>query len=257
MQGISAEEVEVERLAKERQYSAANLQKAVYEVSRGRSVYAVAKESNIPYNTLKRNVKTGPGTKTGRKSFISTEDESTLAEWIIYCAEKGDPRTKSEIIEAASELLVKRDERGKNEPLSIGWFNKFMKRHPGISKRTPQLVTRSSACVTEEDVRLFHKTFTDWLEAEGFTHLSLDPTRWLNADETGFDLNTKPKKVLAARSAKDVHHVERADPKKRVSVMYTFCADGSSFTPQIIVPKSLSKIPDMLIAIGGEEIFIY
>lgn len=223
--------------AEEKRYSAANLQRAVCEVNRGRSVYSVAKEANIPYTTLKRHVKMRPLSKTGRKSIISIDDESILAEWIIYCAEKGDPRTTSEIIRAASELLMKRDERERDNPLSIGWFNNFMKRHPEISRRTPKLVTRSSACVTEKDVRLFHKTFTDWLAAEGFTHLSSDPTRWFNANETGFDLNT--------------------DSKKRVSVMYTFCADGSSFTPQIIVPKSLSKIQDMLIAINGKQIFIF
>lgn len=231
-------------------YSDDVLKAAIESVREGSTIRAAAKQFSIPATTLSDKIKGKHLMKSGIKPILSVDVEAKIAEWIIYCAKKGDPRTKKEVIDVASTYLMR--ETGRLEPLSDGWFDNFMRRHSKISTRTPQLVTRSSANVTEDDVRRFHKSFCDWLEEEGFTHLALDPTRWLNADETGFELNPKPKRVLAEKAQKDVHHVEKSDPKKRISVMYTFGADGTSYKPQLIVPKSNSKIPDMLISIGGE-----
>lgn len=255
--GTDSIEIKVEMIEpsekKNKQYSNIDLKKAIESVRGGSSVRAAAKQFGVPVSTLFVKNKGKPQSKQGKQPIMSADVEAKIADWIVYCAKKGDPKTKQEVIAVASEYLKR--ETGRQDSLSDGWFKKFMRRHPTITSRTPQLVTQSSARVTEEDIRRFHKTFSDWLEEEGFSHLANDPTRWLNADETGFDLNPKPKRMLAEKGQKDVYHVEPSDTKKRISVMYTFGADGSSYKPQLIVPSSSSKIPDMLIKTLSIKLF--
>lgn len=260
MEALESEDVVIEvyleesnEVVKRKKYSAESLQKALSDIENKLSVHASSKKHNIPKSTLRWHSKNSLNKKkAGAKPFLLLEEEDKIADWVIYCAAKGDPRTKEEVIAAATDIYMKHHGKETNELLSAGWFANFKKRHPKITFRTPQLVTKSSANVSEEDIRRFFNDFSKWLTDEGFDHLKSDPTRWLNADETGFELNPKPKRVLAAKGQRDVHHVERSDPKKRLSVMYTFGANGASYKPQIIAPQSLSKVPDMLIEMGGE-----
>lgn len=48
---------------------------------------------------------------------------------------------------------------------------------------------------------------------------------------------------MAAKGSKNVYQVESSKPKHRISAMYTFSADGSSYRPQLIFKKDLRKIP--------------
>lgn len=227
--------------AKPSKYTKEDIQNALREISNGSQITAAARNFNIPLSTLKRRLKGEPKPKGGKVPVIGAEDEGRLADWIIQSARKGDCRSKEQVIRAANELLsisgVQRD-----NPLGNGWMEKFMNRHPNISFRTPQVVTRSSANVTETDIRRFFTKFKAWLEEENYQQAFEDPRRVLNSDETGYELNAIPKKVLAGKGLSNVFNIERAASKKRVSVMYTFSADGSSYRPQLIVPVSVSEV---------------
>lgn len=50
----------------------------------------------------------------------------------------------------------------------------------------------------------------------------------MNADETGFQLCPKNKKVLAPRGTKNVYEIEHASPKTIITVMFTFSAAGTT-----------------------------
>lgn len=238
-----------------RKYSKEHLKLAFREVLNGSSINAAAKKYNIPEATLRRHHHRDRENFTdirGNKPLLDSHSESLIASWLIECAAKGDPRTTDEALAAATEMCKVSKKSLKNNLLSKSWFAGFMKRNPNISFRTPQSVTRASGNVSEQDIRRFFTMFHTWLVKMNFLHLTLDPSRWLNSDETGFDLNPRPRKVLAAKGAKNVYMVETSKPKERISVMYTFGADGESYRPQLIFKKSLSKIPAIASALCGE-----
>lgn len=238
-------------------YTKESLDKALDEISRGVPILTTSKKYNIPNSTLVSRIKAQGTLQTskGRQPLISAKDESIIVQWILYMGEKGDPLSQQDVLEAVSLYLVKLGLRSEGEVLTSGWLSKFFARHPEISHRKPQLVTRAAASVTESDLRKWHKNLVDWMERENLIHLKNDPNRFLNCDETNYPLNTVPNKVLVRKGQKDAYHVEKADPKKRISVMYAFNAAGQSFKPQIIVPNSLSKVPEMLDAIRGKYFY--
>lgn len=232
-------------------YNNQDVKNALGEISNGSSIAAASRKFNVPRRTLKRRLEGDPKPKGGKPPIMTAEEENKLSDWIIRSAKMGDCRTKEQVIHAANELLEIRGIQREN-PLGEGWLKRFMKRHPNISDRTPQLVTRSSANVTEQDIRRFFEKFQTWLKEENYGEAFNDPRRILNSDETGFDLNSVPKKVLAGKGSSHVYSVERAPSKKRISVMYTFSADGKSYRPQLIVPSNSVKVGQMLIEVGGK-----
>jgi hypothetical protein len=234
----------------------ADFSQALKSVEQGMTTNAASRKFNIPWSTLKRHA-AGQVSKPGRTTVLDSEIENKLAEWIILNARMGQPREKNEVTDAARDLSLKNVDPLKRFGTADGrpsdkWYKKFLLRHPRISIRTPQSVTRSSANVSEEDIRRFFSKFQSFLEEEGLSHCMLDPSRILNSDEKGFDLNPKPSKVLAERGAQNVFKVESAKPKQRVSVMYTFAANGISYRPQIILKSGLRKTPDVAYALGSK-----
>ncbi|XP_038104036.1 uncharacterized protein LOC119765030 [Culex quinquefasciatus] len=63
-----------------------------------------------------------------------------------------------------------------------------------------------------------------------------DPQRKVNGDEIGFYLFHLAKKVLAKRGSRDVMMVEAGDPKKNITVLFCFSADGDYFPPIVVLP---------------------
>jgi hypothetical protein len=241
---------------KRKKYAEENLIPALERIKEGSTIYAASKEFNIPWPTLKRHAE-GVSAKTGRSTVLDAEVETKLAEWIILHARMGQPREKNEVIDAARDLSLKNVDPLKRFGTADGrpsdrWYEKFLLRHPQISIRTPQSVTRSSANVSEDDIRRFFSKLRSWLEEENLLHCMNDPSRILNSDEKGFDLNPKSAKVLAERGAKNVYQVESAKPKQRISVMYTFAANGKSYKPQIILKSGLRKTPEVAFALGSK-----
>lgn len=224
-------------------FTEADLNLALTDITNGSSVYSTSRKFNIPQTTLQRR-KNGFKSVPGKSRSIPEEIESRMVSWIKINGRRGAGKTKQEIIKAASNLLrcVNRDSSAQ---LTTGWYQRFMGRHPDLASRVPQPVTRASAVVSETDVRKFHKRIHDWLEEDNLLHLLNKPDHILNSDEVGFDLNPMPKKVTAERGEKTVSAVESSNPSKKVSAMFTFSADGSSYTPQLIYKSGLRKIHEI------------
>ena len=239
-------------------YSEKDLNKAVEEVLKGESVYAAAKRYNIPKTTLHSHKDGKITEKRGRKSIFEVEVEREIAGWIFKCADRGAPKTKAQVMHAAT--LVRRKIYGDNTAIKVSakWYQSFLQRNPDISLRVAQAVTRSSACVTEIDIRRWFSTVHHYLAKEDLLHLMDQPARFINLDETGFEFNPTPGKFLGRKGTKNLNYVETGHPSERVSVMYTFGADGHSYSPQMIVKKSVSaeKLREMSLASIGKQIFI-
>ncbi|XP_029708121.2 uncharacterized protein LOC115254647 [Aedes albopictus] len=111
-----------------------------------------------------------------------------------------------------------------------------MRRHPQLSFRTPEAVSSASAKVTEQDIRKWFRTVKDYLIENNLMDVLEDPSRILNGDETGFRMDSSPKKVLATKGAKNVPFVETQNSKQNVTVLFSFAADGTIIPPDVILP---------------------
>ncbi|KAG5673183.1 hypothetical protein PVAND_003250 [Polypedilum vanderplanki] len=186
------------------------------------------------------------------QQIISEESEKELADWVIEHAERGDPLLKTDVLQAATQfdMLQNNPPRfGKDGP-SKKWFNNFMSRNPKITFRKPEPLGKAAAVVCEEDVDRFFYYFRNWLEKNDLLHLLNRPEAFMNLDETGFDLNAAPNKVLAKRGAKTVYTVHSAKVHDRITVTFCFNAAGETLRPQIIFKKNFSGLLQVAYASG-------
>lgn len=80
----------------------------------------------------------------------------------------------------------------------------------------------ASATVSEPDIRSWFQKIMQYLRANGLEDVLTDPRRILNGDETGFPFDPVTKAVLASKGNRNVYLVQQADPKKNVTVLFTF-----------------------------------
>ena len=243
---------------KYQKYSQESLTQALNDIKGNKlTVYAAAKINAVPISTLMSRLTNVSVNKNGREPTLSIKAEENLAEWLIKCAEIGDPRTRDELMSTAGKLATTEDKTFKNNTPSSQWLKGFLKRNPNISFRTPSTISRASANVSSNDILNYIVGVQSYLEKIGKLHLLDDPTAWGNSDETGIDLNPVPSQVLAQKGGKNVYRVETAKPKERVSVMYTFLASGDMLTPQLILKESISTIADVAFACGGKTMKMF
>lgn len=79
---------------------------------------------------------------------------------------------------------------------------KRLRRHKDIVLRTSEGVTPASGNVSEYNIRSWFEKIEIYLKEENYFYILNDPQRVFNADETGFQLCPKNKKVLVPKGAK-------------------------------------------------------
>lgn len=159
-------------VTKNRKFCDKSLKKALLECSEGTSINTAAKNNNICRSTLWRHSNgqvyyNSPGVE----QLIPSQYETILVDWIEEGAEAGEPRTKGQVVAAASSILtvISKDDRN----LTLGWLKRFVRRHPSVTFQKYQPTARKPAQNKEE----FCSKFDDWLKEKGFLHLMSDPTQ--------------------------------------------------------------------------------
>lgn len=115
------------------------------------------------------------------------------------------------------------------------WYKNFLSRHPMITVRKSESVTKASSCISEDNIRGWFKDIENYLE-EGLFDVLKDSNRVFNGDETNFVLCPKTHKVLAVNGIKNVYEIDQGKAKESVSCMFTFSAGGETVPPMIIYP---------------------
>lgn len=107
------------------------------------------------------------------------------------------------------------------------WYKGYLNRHPQVSLRTPQSISRQKRGINETQLRKWFKDVSssffslvslrngvsmclqfqiqDYVHEKDMDECLLSPDRIFNMDETSFRLNPYPGKVLAKRGARNVH----------------------------------------------------
>jgi hypothetical protein len=118
-------------------------------------------------------------------------------------------------------------------------------------------VTSASATVTSENLDYFFKNICNYIADNKLEHLYGQPKAFLNLDESGFELNALPSKVLVSKKAAHAYAIETAKHNERITVTACICADGTYLTPQVIYKPSFSRIEEAATLARGTFYFIF
>lgn len=234
-------------------YTQDNLHEAIEKLRNNELSYGAASRLyNVPKTTLHNKMKNPVSLPRGATTILSKEQEDELAEWILLHADFGDPRTKQDIIIAAADIAQLDDSSSnfKNGTPTSGWIDGYFKRYPTLRYRKPQGISKASAINTKDDFSGLWRNIYAYFERTNQLDLLDRPDLWWNADETCFEKDKIPKKVVARRGVKRVSRREMGPPKANTTVTYAFSAAGDYVEPLITLKDSNSSVAEIAFALG-------
>ena len=126
-----------ERPLKYKTWNTEQLQNACKAVKEGMSTRHAAEEFQVPRSTIQDHVS---GSRSGRK-YLDDEEEKELVDFLLGSAKIGYPRSRKEVINLVQSLV---NTRGEDVTVSSGWWQGFKSRHPKLSLRIPEQLSRPS-----------------------------------------------------------------------------------------------------------------
>lgn len=207
-------------------YNNDDLSGAIRAVKSGEmSQRCASKYFGVPRTTLATKLRTGDEVikQRGVKRVLEDAEEEQICKWLKTSAERNRPQPLIAVREGASAILnaFPRKNSFTNNFPSAKWQRNFLKRQPGLTHRRPEALPPASSCVTLENIVGWWLDTDELFKKNGFLEILKDPSRILNADETGFIFNPKPKRVIQETGAKESYIAETSGSKVSVTVMCT------------------------------------
>ncbi|GBP07377.1 hypothetical protein EVAR_69469_1 [Eumeta japonica] len=106
------------------------------------------------------------------------------------------------------------------------WFTSFIKRHPSLSIREAEGISKGRAIITQESIRKWFEELKNFLSEQNALAVLEDPSRIFNGDETSFCLCPKTGRVLAPKGYRNVYSIQRGNEKETITVLLVFSASG-------------------------------
>jgi hypothetical protein len=187
--------------------------------------------------------------RRGPKPALSNEQEADVVAWVAGMQRAGFPVGPARVLERVSKIYERLHGATTRtgtpfQPLSKGWYQRFLGRHPVLVMRTAQKIARVRNMM--DDVRsLFHAI------AKRVVELKLSADRVFNMDETSFMPKGTSCKVLALKGSTNVWSKETR-PNFHMTVVAAVSAAGAAIPPLIIVPgKRINKKDKAALCIEG------
>ena len=214
---------------------------AVTAVNGGMSLLKASAEFGVPKSTLSDRV-TGcvkPGSVWGKKTKLSTTDESALLMAATTCAKKGIGFSKGTFLRYVSIFAEERGLNFKRNKPSDMWWHSLKARHHNFSLRSHKhtAANRHSA-MTRERIRQYG--VGSLKEVMDLNNFHEHPEKIWTMDEPGIQTAHKPPKVTAAKGPKTVHGLASIS-RETITVIACRNAVGLSVPPYFIVPGKTSK----------------
>jgi DDE superfamily endonuclease/Tc5 transposase DNA-binding domain len=227
-------------------YDAQRMLSALGDVEAGMSVKKAALTWSVPRTTL-NNLKLGrykPDARPGPCTILTQAEELLLQEWIVEMSRRGLPMNRENLLDSIQVIL---SEDGRANPFldnrpGNSWFKLFLKRHPLVSQRHSEAISRGRGLLTEGCVRGWFKDAKEYFRSKNIEYVLNDPSKQYNGDETGFQIDPKTGKILGPKG--EVLYCEAGGNKEQMSVLVTTRADGKLMTSAIVYPykKYVPKI---------------
>jgi hypothetical protein len=164
---------------------------------------------------------------------LSTEEEEMIVERLVLLGEWGFPMTTKDLcllVKAYLDSLGKTTRFIDNLP-GPDFIKGFMKRHPRLTVRTANMIKRSRAALSVDEVKAFFERYEK-------TAAGIPPENIWNYDETNLRDNPGAQKAIFKRGVKYAEQV-RDHSKTAISVM--FCASGTGVVmPPYVVYKAMN-----------------
>lgn len=172
--------------SKKFRYEETALQNALQAVrSKQLSIRKASAQYGVPRSTLQDKI-TGKTVdayrKMGPDTILNTREEQELVQWMIDLNKCGFPRKPDDLLNTVHKII--RDNERKN-PFNQNrpgktWYSLFMKRHPILSIREPEGISKGRGVVTEESIRNWFNDFEKFMESQDASDVLLDPRRIFN-----------------------------------------------------------------------------
>ena len=193
---------------------------------------AAAREFGIPASTLKDRLsgRVEHGRKPGPAPYLTEDEETELAQFLIECGRLGYGKTKREVIFIVQNALEKKG-IDLSQFRGEGWWIGFKRRHLELSLRSadPLSMVRANT-LTQETIDAYFDLLEDTLTD---TCLTNKETLIYNMDETGVPLDHKQLKRIAQRGTKKVHG-RASGNKSQITVVACANAAGNTLPPMVI-----------------------
>lgn len=181
---------------------------------------AIAKYG-IPRTTLqdKLNGKSPENSRKGPDCVLNVREEETLVKWLKDLTKCGFPRKPDDLLNTVQKVI--RDDKRT-------WYSLFMKRHPELSLREPEGISKGRAVITEESIRKWFSGLESYMKSVNASDVLLDPKRIFNCDETSFSMCPKTGRVIAPKGWKNVYTIQKGSEKETIICLFTFSANGDT-----------------------------
>lgn len=223
-------------------YDELTLAQAITEIRSGKtSIRAASRIYGVPKSTIQDRISgripEGPR-KMGPNTVLNMREEKRLVKWMTDLTKCGFPRKPDDLLNTVQNITREENRKTPFKDYRPGktWYAAFLKRHPELSLRTPQGISKGRAIVTEESIRLWFRDLESYLESQNASDVLLDPKRVFNCDETSFSMCPKTGKVIAPVGWKNVYTIQPGNEKETITVLFTFSADGDTVTPMVVFP---------------------
>lgn len=149
------------------QYSQEQLTRALTEIrENGMKVATASKKYNIPRTTLLAGKTSDRMSTVGPEAVLGVETEAELVAWITSNAARGFPINREGLLYSVQHIVLKTNKQTPfidSKPVKK-WFYSFLRRHPTISQKHAEYLSKARACVTEHNIR---RWFTETRELLG------------------------------------------------------------------------------------------
>ena len=194
----------------------------------GMSVRKAAEEFNVPRVTLLDRLHNRTTEKLGRPCELTEEEENLVAERVKLMGDWGFPLSMIDVRKLVQDYLNSTGKKSRwldNYP-GEDWAYGFVKRRKDLSNRMSNLIKRSRAALSREQVKEF---------IENYTRVAADvpASNVYNYDETNLTEDPGAKKALYRRGVKYAEKVSNHS-KSSLSVMFCGSADGKMLPPYVV-----------------------
>ena len=232
------------RPAKYKEWSEERMKLAMQAVlEKGVSIRTAAEIYRVPKSTLGDRIsgRVLPGMTSGPARYLSQREEEELVTFLIRTSSIGYGRCRKEVIALVERILLARGERKK---VSNGWWQKFLKRYPQLTLRTPAALSYSRVHAADQDsINAYFDILEETLEEND---LASQPCRIFNVDETGLCLNPSPLKTVHVKGQKNPSQCSSGN-RGQITVVGCVSAGGQIIPPMVIwnrktVPAQLAQM---------------